>query len=149
MQWRETEATLKLDDITAQLTQGIHAICSCPFTTDKISQARFLCFANSPNQVTYRAKFIAMSQTEGNMVIQWIEEWVTSTPSVPIQGMQLSIDGACSVKLKTFNDGECQVKNDINLSVALGAALGSIVAVTLLLATFIVGVIIKCKKVKK
>ena len=111
-----------------------------------------MCFTpQSPGHVTYRAQVNWTLQTTARQLLTFIRQWVVSTQSILIQGVQLDIDRTCEPTISTFNDAECTVDTNTEMITTVngfsdvgsnvGIAVGCSIAIMLVIG-LIIGVII-------
>ena len=105
-----------------------------------------MCFTpQSPGHVTYRAQVNRTLQTTARQLLTFIQQWVASTQSILIQGVQLDIDRTCEPTISTFNDAECTVDINTEMITTVGSNVGTAVGCTIaivLVIGIIIGVII-------
>ena len=76
--------------------------------SSNILEERFVCFTpQSPHHVTYRAQINRTSQATTEQLVTFIQQWVMTSQSILIQGVQLNINRTCDFVISTFNDVEC------------------------------------------
>ena len=81
--------------------------CQCPFPANRITNAAFRCFPESPEAVTYRAFIHATLQVSTTDLVGFLQEWVASGASVVFQAQLLSADKTCAVATPSLNENEC------------------------------------------
>ena len=144
IQWRGINHLSKLRDTTDLLVQEMEQACGCGFTASNIAEERFICFTpQSPHHVTYRARVNGTSQTTAGQLLTFIQQWINSTQSILIQGVQLNIDKTCKPIISIFDDAECTtdittemittVSVDSAVKSAVGIAVGCTVAIILVI----------------
>ena len=83
-------------------------LCLCGLRTDHITEYAFQCFANSEQQVTFRAKLHGTAQATSSQLLTNIETWVARTDTtITIQGVRVHIDSSCPLAISSFGDPEC------------------------------------------
>ena len=112
----------------------VERTCSCNFTY--VFDERFICFDQSPNHVTYRAQINGTLQSPAERLLTFIQQWVASTQSISIEGVQLDIDRTCEPAISTFNDAECTTPSG-NVDSTVGIAAGCSVAILLVIGIVI------------
>jgi len=83
-------------------------LCLCGLRTDHVTEYAFQCFANSEQQVTFRARMRGTAQATSSHLLTNIETWVAQTDTtIAIQGVHVHIDSSCPFTINTFGDPEC------------------------------------------
>ena len=111
-----------------------------------------MCFIpQSPGHVTYRAQVNGRLQITARQLLTFIQQWVASTQSILVQGVQLNIDRTCEPTISTSNDAECTVDTNTEMITTVngfsdvgsnvGIAVGCSIAIVLVIV-IIIGVII-------
>ncbi|XP_064388227.1 sushi, von Willebrand factor type A, EGF and pentraxin domain-containing protein 1-like [Halichondria panicea] len=137
-QYTSSETTQKTDDITATLVQGVTAICDCGFNSTFLSNAFLKCFADSPQHVTYRATLLSSSDLSTSKVLEYIEKWIHSTPSVIIQNLNLNLNATCPTVIADFNSLECSVQVPFSAMENTAVIVGSVIATSIIILVLIV-----------
>ena len=81
--------------------------CQCSFQEDKIINAGFRCFPESPQAVTYRATILGIPQAPTPDLQGYLADWVASGASVVYQAQLLTVDRTCTVAISSLGDDEC------------------------------------------
>lgn len=82
-------------------------VADCIQCVDRIMLGRFQCFASSPQAVTFRAELHGTEDTTAEQLLNSIEKWVESEPSISIGGQTLELDTSCNSRLGSFSAAEC------------------------------------------
>jgi hypothetical protein len=160
VQWKEIQANEKKEEVVAGVTRGVNDICQCDFSRESFRDiditAGFQCFDDSPTAVTFRAEISDSLKADSSQLIAYIEQWVSSEPTIVVQSSRLSIDSSCTVEITSFSEPEC---NDVTASssedsnsTTVGPIVGSILGgflVMLLAALIPVLVILSVRSRKK
>lgn len=99
-----------MHDIKAGVVEGINQHCSyCAITSDDITEAEFVCFPGSPNQVTFRGKVQDRAAATAREVISSVEIWTTSSShvTIPVHHARLNVNNTCIALLASLDDIEC------------------------------------------
>ena len=128
-----------LEGVTQVLLEQLQISCDaeCGITDDIVDMQFFACFAESPNQVTYRARLEGTSVTDSGSLISLIEDWVGRGASVIVAGILLTVDTKCSVTISSPDEPECSSEvvgsssssSESSTMVIIGAVVAVIVAV--------------------
>ena len=137
-QYTSSETAQKTDDITATLVQGVTAVCDCGFNSTFLSNAFLKCFADSPQHVTYRATLLSSSDLSTSEVLEYIEKWIHSTPSVIIQNLNLNLNATCPTVIADFNSLECSVQVPFSAMENTAVIVGSVIATSIIILVLIV-----------
>ena len=125
-------------------------ICQCGFSRETFHNVditgAFQCFEKSPTTVTFRGEIGPALRANASQVISYMEQWVTTNPTIVIQNTRLRVDSSCNVKINSFNDPECgnmtsTVNDGSNTAVIVGGILGGLLA-TLIIALSLVVIVI-------
>jgi len=76
----------------------------CQISISSIDEESFVCFEESPNSVTYRAR---LKGTSNEKRASLIEEWIFSGPTIHVRGVLMRVDTQCSVVISDFSEEEC------------------------------------------
>ena len=102
------ETTTKIGDITSVLEEKLRRSCVCNVTKDNIAHKPLLiCSDTSSHSVTYRSGLIGTSDIDSHILLSYIELWVSSGPSVQVQGVLTKIDNECPVSITSYDDDLC------------------------------------------
>ena len=128
------------------MVQIAEQACGCGFTSSNILEERFVCFTpQSPHHVTYRARINRTSQATTEQLVTFIQQWVMTSRSILIQGVQLNIDRTCDFMISTFDEVECSedtpttesdvattimaMMNDNTVAIALGSTAAAVLII--------------------
>ena len=101
----QTDRTdLKLADITSSVLKGLTDSCHCQVSISSIDEESFVCFEESENYVTYRAR---LNGTLIKNSASFIKEWVSSGPNIHVRRVLMRVDTQCSVVISDFSEEEC------------------------------------------
>jgi len=144
----------KLNDITNVVVQNTEQLCQCGLSADHITEDAFQCFANSEQQVTFRARMHGTAQATSSQLLRNIETWVAQMDStIAIQGVRLHIDDSCLLAISTFSDPECTTVAPTsifdNVALFAGTIAGGVVIVLVALAMTIIVIAICVIKKRK
>jgi len=129
-------------DMVLVITAGIDRLCHCQFTSDYIGDGRLLCDQEACHRAVFQGRIISTDNRNSTELLQDLERWVSSTPTVVVQGEQLQV-----LSSETQSSLNCDKQEQEN-SDMLSTTLGSVVAVMLLLLCIITATvfsIIYCK----
>ena len=102
------ETTTKIDNIIRALEEELQHSCVCSITKDNIAHEPFLvCSDIASHFVTYRSGLSGTSDIDSQMLISYIEDWVSSSPNVNVQGTLIKVDSECPVSITSYNDDLC------------------------------------------
>ena len=118
-------------DMVLVITAGIDQLCHCQFTSDYIGDGRLLCYQEACHRAVFQGRIISTNNRNNTELLQVLEKWVSSTPTVVVQGKQLQV-----VSSETQSSLNCDEQEQEN-SDMLGTTLGSVVAVIILLLCII------------
>ena len=100
----------KVHDVTQGIVSGINKHCTyCHLDNHDITQTEFQCFPGSPNQVTFRGKVQDRAQATAREVINYMEQWISSSDAdtILVHHIRLDINSTCVVLIASLNDPEC------------------------------------------
>ena len=89
---------------------GVNNRCPrCHLDNRDIMQTEFQCFPGSPNQVTFRGKVQDRAQATARKVINYMEQWISTsdTVTIPVHHARLDINSTCVVLIASLDDPEC------------------------------------------
>ncbi len=72
-----------------------------------ITNGGFQCFADTPELVTFRAQIHGSSEIAALNLVQIIQEWVLSGPSINIKSQILNVKSSCPVLITALRENEC------------------------------------------
>ena len=67
----------------------------------------------SSHFVTYRSGLSGTSYIKSQMLVSYIEDWVSSGPNVHVQGSLLKIDKECPVSITSYDDDLCVESDEV------------------------------------
>ena len=148
-------------EIALAVSKGIDMICHCNFTSDYITDDTFACNELNPDLIIVIARIISTNDRDSSDLVGDLEEWVSSGPTVMIQGKELQVVSSETSSDPSSDDDEVnsngkeqggnsdEEDKDINLSwTILGAVLPVIISL-LLVSTIMIGIIIFIWRLKK
>ena len=109
LEWTSSHANINY--LTSLITEGIEEKCQCGFAESHITEGRFLCFSQTENHVTFRARLFENSQISLNQLVLYLEEWIAETDTVLIQGGYLGINKSCDSLIPHAQSPECLISN--------------------------------------
>ena len=132
------------------MVQAAEQACGCGFMSSNILEERFVCFTpQSPHHVTYRARINRTSQATIGQLVIFIQQWVMTSHSILIQGVQLNIDRTCDSVISTFDDAECSptviMSGDNVIAIAIGSTGAAVLVVLIGVAICAVSIIMWVK----
>ena len=117
--------------------------CQCQITADNIDQEQLACFVESSNYVTYQARLGGTPEQESGYLVSLIDSWVSSGPTILVQGMLMRLGEDCTTTVSDLSPGVCSVRvcsvfgaqTDTceSQSTNTGAIVGAVVAVAAVL----------------
>ena len=119
----------KSGDMVQEITKGITQSCHCQFTSDYIGDGRLLCDQEACHTAVFQGRVISFNDRNSTELLQDLERWVSSTPTVVVQGEQLQV-----VRDETQPSLYCDEEEESDM---LSATSASIVAVILVLLCII------------
>ena len=99
----------KLEDITNAVLNDLSNSCQSLITTDNIDQEKLSCSAQSSNHVAYLARLSGTSDEESAFLVSHIEHWVSSRPTILVQGMLMRLGEDCNTTVSDLSAGVCSV----------------------------------------
>ena len=118
-------------DVVQAVAAGIDQFCHCHFSSDYIGDRRVLCDQEACHRAVFQGRIISTNHRNSTELLQDLERWISSTPTVEVQGEQLQV-----VSNETLNCDK-QEKSDM-----LGATLGTIVVLILVLLCIITATVV-------
>ena len=88
------------------MVQNTERLCQCGFNVEHITDDAFQCFANSDQQVTFRARLHGTAHATSSQLIENIQQWVNTEMPVAVQGVRVNTD-TCPVAITSFGDPQC------------------------------------------
>ena len=144
---QENEKRQKLDDIISQLMVEMTTKCSCIFN---INGEAFSCRGsegNFENTVVFRGRVTVQDSSviTADDVVNDINNWVKSSPSVTVGLATLDIDSNCPAMLASIDSDDCVVAPEqpsSSDSFSIGIIVGAIPAVIVLMVIIIVVILV-------
>ena len=97
-----------MEDITNAVLEVLTGSCAnCGITSDIIAKPSFVCYPESPEHVTYRARLEGTSETDSGSLISLIEDWVSGGAGIIVTGVLMTVDSECSVAISSITEREC------------------------------------------
>ena len=129
------------------MVQNTEQLCQCRFSAEHITGDAFQCFANSEQQVTFRARLHGTAQATSSQLLTNLETWVAQVDStIAVQGVRLDVDNSCPLAINSFGDPECA--EDVTLTTepaqldSSGAIVGGVVPVLVVIILAVTLVVI-------
>ena len=97
----------KIEDIENTLTRNIARLCLCEFNSTPLLNSQLRCFDESPQIVTFRSQLSETSQTSTVELVSYIEQWISDSEGVIVDGMFLGFQTTCSLVIKSLDAVEC------------------------------------------
>ena len=114
------------------MVQAAERACGCGFMSSNILEERFVCFTpQSPHHVTYRARINRTSQATIGQLVIFIQQWVMTSQSILIQGVQLNIDRTCDSVISTFDDAECSPSTESDVATTVIMSGDNVIAIAI------------------
>ena len=133
----------------------------CNFTSDYITDEIYECDEVNPDLIIVNGRIISTNDRDSSDLVGDLEEWVSSGPTVVVQGKELQVVSSETSSDPSNDDDEVnsngkeqggnsdEEHKDINLSwTILGAVLPVIISL-LLVSTIMIGIIIFIWRLKK
>ena len=123
------------------MVQNTEQLCQCRFSAEHITGDAFQCFANSEQQVTFRARLHGTAQATSSQLLTNLETWVAQVDStIAVQGIRLDVDNSCPLAINNFGDPECATEPaQLDSS---GAIVGGVVSVLVVITSAVTLVVI-------
>ena len=89
--------------------------------------------------MTFRAVIHGGAKLSRSNLALYIEQWIESDVSIPVQSVQINIDSSCIVTISSFDDRECQVhlmRNEQDSNTACSDYIGGTASALLLVLYF-------------
>ena len=152
-QYTLIDPTLKTDDITAGLSNGINNLCNCDFDVTFITNAFLRCFnEDSPQHVTYRAILTETDLITTVELVSYIQQWLTVTRTLVVRSVQLGINTTCPVVIFKSDSPECpqalENKSGDDVAAVGGAIAGVLLVLSIAAAIVILVLVVKYRKTK-
>ena len=78
-------------EIALAVSNGIDMICRCNFTNDYITDETFECDEVNPDLIIINGRIISTNDRDSSDLVGDLEEWVSSGPTVVVQGKELRV----------------------------------------------------------
>ena len=78
-------------EIALAVSNGIDMICRCNFTSDYITDETFECDEVNPDLIIINGRIISTNNRDSSDLVGDLEKWVSSGPTVVIQGKELQV----------------------------------------------------------
>ena len=78
-------------EIALVVSKGIDMICRCNFTSDYITDETFECDEVNPDLIIINGLIISTNDRDSSDLVGDLEEWVSSGPTVVVQGKELRV----------------------------------------------------------
>ena len=131
----------KVEDLVQEISKSIEQYCRCDIPTNYIAYGKFTCGEDKPELVIFQGQLISTNDRDSSDLLVNLEEWVSSGPTVVIQGKELRV-----VSSETPPDPSSdKQQEDSNLA---GTVTGIVVAmvVSLVLVGFALFGVFYCKR---
>ena len=97
-----------LNIITSEIVEAITQRCDCEYSINYIVNEHFQCSEEqSSTCVTYRARLYCTRDQERMVLVDYMQDWINSSPDVIQTDSLLRIDTNCEVVINSFNDSLC------------------------------------------
>ena len=129
----------------------LNAQCRCSLPPDHVFENEFTCEDSSGQNVIYRAKLKGVEVGDCNNLTVYLNNWVTASSSITVQGNRLRLEPACDTTIDSLDvPSACDIDNPepststptterggLSLPIIAGAAAGGFVIILLLLILII------------
>ena len=96
-----------IDIIVESIVNETNRLCQCELRAEQIRNERLMC-SNDSNALTFRASLVGSEANTSTAVLDKIAEWVMNpSSSFTIQGMRLSLNPNCDIRLSSFSNESC------------------------------------------
>ena len=99
----------KASEIANNVINELQQLCQCNLAANVINNGGFICFMQSPQYVTYRAKIQGTTNVAALELISYIEQWVTSGAILNVRAQFLNLQPFCTVPITSADEGECEI----------------------------------------
>ena len=133
-------------EIAHGVSQGIELICHCNFPSVYIADDKLTCDEKNPHLAIFNGRIISTNDRDSSDLVGDLEEWVSSGPTVVVQGEKLRVVSSETSPDASSDDKEEQ---DSNL---LGIVVGTVVPVIvllLLISAVVIGIFLFRWRVKR
>ena len=97
----------KASEIANNVINELQQLCQCNLAANVINNGGFICFMQSPQYVTYRAKIQGTTNVAALELISYIEQWVTSGAILNVRAQFLNLQPFCAVPIISADEDEC------------------------------------------
>lgn len=157
---QETQLAEKKEAVINGITRGVDGLCQCGFSRDTFhdieGRSGFLCFEESPTAVTFRAEIMALPMANISQLLEYIEQWVATQPSIVVLGSILSIESSCIVAIDNLNEPECSemmtsTNTDTTDTTApiIGGIVSGVIVLLIAAAAFVLVIVVFVSKHRK
>ena len=87
-------ASEKMDDLVHEIAKGIEEFCRCGFSSEYIAEKRLTCNKTDLHRVLLQGRIISTNDMDSSDLVGDLEEWVSSGPTVVVQGKELQVVGS-------------------------------------------------------
>ena len=120
---------MRKHDIANAVVQNINQLCQCGLSAECITESAFQCFANSEQQMTFRARLHGAAQVISSQLTEYLGTFVFRTDSMHHCCARFA--SGCGQQLfHTFGDSQCTPSTTTSDSTATEAALPDNTAAT-------------------
>ena len=85
----------------------VEQCCECSITSEYISKTILSCPEEQPEDVIFRARIYSTAKANNIDLIDCLELWVATGPTINIQNNGIPLDPACTVEIQSFDDAVC------------------------------------------
>ena len=92
-------------------------------------------------KVVFQGRLILPEDKNASEVREVLTQWVSTNPSLTIQGVKLEVDGTCPVTISDFDGVECTTNHEQSqstLAIVLGPTTAGVLAIILLAVIVII-----------
>ena len=131
-----------MEDLVQEISKAIEQFCRCEFTGDYIAEERLTCNKRDPHLVLLQGRIIGTNDRDSSDLVVNLEEWVSSGPTVVVQGKELRV-----VSSETSPDASSDdQQGDSNLSATVVGPSGGIAAtLSVVVITIIIIGVVYCR----
>ena len=127
----------KVNALREALVNGIKTNCNCSITADYIGNGQLVCF----EAITFRGQIFSTDTHDDTVLLSLLQEWVSTSPMVIVEGETLQVLGNCRVELEHLDSNEtyCTVSATFPIYTLISSIAAGIVAILMVL-----GLIVGC-----
>ena len=103
------DPTGKASEIANNVINELQQLSQCNLAANVINNGGFICFMQSPQYVTYRAKIQGTTNVAALELISYIEQWVTSGAILNVRAQFLNLQPFCTVPIISADEDECEI----------------------------------------